>query len=90
MENYWVVNKEASADDIRATLDFMNWLVTTDEGTTFMADDLGLTIPFKDAKPSPNIFVQEDIKLTEEGKTPVSRTSQPCLPKNGRTLWVLL
>ncbi|MFR7638844.1 MULTISPECIES: ABC transporter substrate-binding protein [Allobaculum] len=71
-ENYWVVNKEASADDIQATLDFMNWLVTTDEGTTFMADDLGLTIPFKDAKPSPNIFVQEDIKLTEEGKTPVS------------------
>lgn len=71
-ENYWVVNKEASADDIQATLDFMNWLVTTDEGTTFMADDLGLTIPFKDAKPSPNIFVQDDIKLTEEGKTPVS------------------
>ncbi|UNT97208.1 ABC transporter substrate-binding protein [Allobaculum mucilyticum] len=71
-ENYWVVNKEASADDIQATLDFMEWLVTSDEGTTFMADDLGLTIPFKDAKPSPNIFVQEDVKLTEEGKTPVS------------------
>ncbi len=71
-ENYWVVNKEASADDIQATLDFMNWLVTSDEGTTFMADDLGLTIPFKDAKESPNVFVQEDIKLTEDGKTPVS------------------
>ena len=71
-ENYWVVNKEADPDDIQATLDFMDWLVTSDEGTTFMADDLGLTIPFKDAKPSPNVFVQEDIKLTEEGKTPVS------------------
>lgn len=71
-ENYWVVNKEASADDIQATLDFMDWLVTSDEGTTFMADDLGLTIPFKDAKESPNVFVQEDIKLTAEGKTPVS------------------
>lgn len=71
-ENYWVVNKEASADDIQATLDFMDWLVTSEEGTTFMADDLGLTIPFKDAKESPNVFVQEDIKLTEEGKTPVS------------------
>ncbi len=71
-ENYWVVNKEASADDIQATLDFMDWLVTSDEGTTFMADDLGFTIPFKDAKPSPNVFVQEDIKLTDEGKTPVS------------------
>ena len=71
-ENYWVVNKEASADDIAATLEFMDWLVTSEEGTTFMADDLGLTIPFKDAKPSPNVFVQEDIKLTEGGKTPVS------------------
>lgn len=71
-ENYWVVNKEASADDIAATLEFMDWLVTSEEGTTFMADDLGLTIPFKDAKPSPNVFVQEDIKLTEAGKTPVS------------------
>lgn len=71
-ENYWVVNKEASADDIAATLEFMDWLVTSEEGTTFMADDLGLTIPFKDAKPSPNVFVQEDIKLTEDGKTPVS------------------
>lgn len=71
-ENYWVVNKEASADDIAATLEFMDWLVTSDEGTAFMADDLGLTIPFKDAKPSPNVFVQEDIKLTEDGKTPVS------------------
>ncbi len=71
-ENYWVVNKEASADDIAATLDFMDWLVTSEEGTTFMADDLGLTIPFKDAKASPNVFVQEDVKLTEAGKTPVS------------------
>ncbi len=71
-ENYWVVNKEASEDDIAATLEFMDWLVTSDEGTTFMADELGLTIPFKDAKPSPNVFVQEDIKLTEAGKTPVS------------------
>lgn len=71
-ENYWVVNKEANPDDIQATLDFMDWLVTSDEGTTFMADDLGLTIPFKDAKESPNVFVQEDIRLTNEGKTPVS------------------
>lgn len=71
-ENYWVVNKEASADDIAATLEFMDWLVTSEEGTAFMADDLGLTIPFKDAKPSPNVFVQEDIKLTQDGKTPVS------------------
>ncbi|WP_304684104.1 ABC transporter substrate-binding protein [Ileibacterium valens] len=71
-ENYWVVNKEASEEDIQATLDFMNWCVTSEEGTTAMADEMGFVIPFKDAEPSENVFVLEDIKLTEEGKTPVS------------------
>lgn len=71
-ENYWVVNKEASEEDIQATLDFMDWCVTSEEGTTAMADDMGFVIPFKDAKPSENVFVLEDVKLTEDGKTPVS------------------
>ncbi|WP_276911731.1 extracellular solute-binding protein, partial [Dubosiella newyorkensis] len=71
-ENYWVVNKEASEEDIQATLDFMDWCVTSEEGTTAMADDMGFVIPFKDAKPSENVFVVEDQKLTEEGYKPVS------------------
>jgi len=29
-------------------------------------------VVFKDAKPSPNVFVQEDVKLTENGATPVA------------------
>lgn len=71
-ENYWVVNKEASEEDIQATLDFMYWCVTSEAGTTAMADEMGFVIPFKDAKPSDNVFVVEDQTLTEEGKTPVS------------------
>lgn len=71
-ENYWVVNKDASEEDIQATLDFMYWCVTSEEGTTAMADEMGFVIPFKDAKPSPNVFVQEDVKLTENGATPVA------------------
>lgn len=71
-ENYWVVNKEASEEDIQATLDFMYWCVTSDEGTTAMADQMGFVIPFKDAKPSPNVFVQADNTLTSEGKIPVT------------------
>ena len=85
-ENYWVVNKDANPDDIAATLEFMNWMVTNKEGTTFMADKLGLTIPFKKAKESPNVFVKKDIELTAEGKTPVS-WNFPTMPseewKNG-------
>lgn len=88
-ENYWVVNK-ASEEDIQATLDFMNWCVTSEEGTTAMADEMGFVIPFKDAKPSENVFVLEDVKLTEEGKAQYPGTSQLCLLKNGRMLLVLL
>ncbi len=71
-ENYWCVNKEASADDIQATLDFMNWCVTSDEGTKSMADDMGFTIPFKTAQESSNVFVKQDAEMTAAGKTPVS------------------
>ena len=71
-ENYWCVNKEASEDDIKATLDFMNWCVTSAEGTKAMAEDMGFTIPFKTAQESTNLFVKEDAEMTAAGKKPVS------------------
>ncbi len=71
-ENYWCVNKNASADDQAATLEFINWCVTSDKGTTALADDMGFVIPFKDAKEATNVFVKIDNELTAEGKTPVS------------------
>jgi raffinose/stachyose/melibiose transport system substrate-binding protein len=54
-ENCWAVNSKASAENIQATLDFMNWVVTSDEGTTMMAEQFG-PIPFKAAKESENVF----------------------------------
>ena len=48
------------------------WCVTSDEGTSSMADDMGFVIPFKNAKESANLFVQQDREYTAEGKTPVS------------------
>ncbi len=71
-ENYWCVNKEASEEDIQATLDFMNWCVTSETGTTSMANDMGFTIPFTTAQESPNVFVLQDAEITASGKTPVS------------------
>ena len=71
-ENYWCVNKDASEDDIQATLDFMYWCVTSDKGTTSMSDEMGFVIPFKNAKESPNLFVKQDSEYTAAGKTPVS------------------
>ena len=37
-----------------------------------MSDEMGFTIPFKSAKESPNVFVQQDAQYTADGKTPVS------------------
>lgn len=71
-ENYWCVNKDASEDDKAATLDFINWCVTNETGTTALADDMGFVIPFKGAKEATNVFVKLDKELTEAGKTPVS------------------
>lgn len=70
-ENFWCVNNEASEEDIAATLEFINWCVSSDEGTQAMAD-MGFTIPFKNAKENPNVFVQQDAAYTAEGKVPVS------------------
>ena len=71
-ENYWCVNKDADEADIQATLDFMDWCVTSDEGTKCMADDMGFNIPFKKAQESQNLFIKEDKQMTEDGKSPVA------------------
>jgi len=85
-ENFWCVNKDASEADIKATLDFINWCVTSEAGTTAMANNMGFVIPFKAAVESPNLFVKVDNELTAAGKTPVS-WNFPTMPseewKNG-------
>ena len=71
-ENYWCVNSEAPEEDIQATLDFINWCVTSEDGTKAMAEDMGFVIPFKGAQESSNVFVKQDQEMTAAGKTPVS------------------
>lgn len=71
-ENYWCVNANASEDDIQATLDFMNWCVTSDEGVEAMCKDMGFVIPFKSNLESDNTLVNEANAYLEEGKTPVT------------------
>ena len=85
-ENFWCVNKEADPADIQATLDFMNWCVTSETGTKAMGEDMGFVIPFKNAVESQNLFVKQDKAYTEAGKNPVS-WNFPTMPseewKNG-------
>ena len=85
-ENYWCVNGEADEADIQATLDFMAWCVSSEEGTDAMANEMGFVIPFKNAVESPHLFVKQDVAYTAEGKNPVS-WNFPTMPseewKNG-------
>ncbi|MGI6118236.1 MAG: ABC transporter substrate-binding protein [Bilifractor sp.] len=70
-ENYWCVNSKASEEDIQATLDFMNWCVTSDEGVAAMtgSDKMGFNIPFKNNPESQNVLFQ--LANADDG-TPVS------------------
>ncbi|WP_028234722.1 ABC transporter substrate-binding protein [Pseudobutyrivibrio sp. MD2005] len=70
-ENYWCVNSDASEEDIQATIDFLTWMVTSDEGTAMLSDQIGV-IPFKNAAETTNLFVLNDKAYTDAGKVPVS------------------
>ena len=70
-ENYWCVNNTSSDEDIQATLDFLYWCVTSDKGTSAMADDMGFVIPFKAAKDSTNPLIGIANDYVAAGKTSV-------------------
>lgn len=73
-ENYWCVNKNASEEDIQATLDFMKWVVESDEGRDMLANQMGFVTPFttfEDYLPS-NPLVQANDEYTQAGKIPAS------------------
>lgn len=76
-ENYWCINKNASSQDIQATIAFLEWVITSNEGRRSLSQDMGFVTPF-------NTFSQEYeadnplIKIADEyiqqGKTPVAWT----------------
>ena len=65
-ENCWAVNAKASEADQKATLNFMKWLVTSDEGTKVMAEQFG-AIPYKKAADSGNVFLKNANDLFDAG-----------------------
>ena len=70
-ENCWAVNAKASEADIQATLDFIYWVVTSDEGTEMMAKEFG-PIPFKNAKESENVFFNDANEYMANGNYTVT------------------
>ena len=74
-ENYWCVNNQASAEDQQATLDFLEWVITSDEGRDSMANVMGFTTPFDtfaDGYTADNVFIQADAAYTKAGKYSVT------------------
>ncbi len=70
-ENCWAVNSQASEADRQATLDFLYWVVTSEEGTKMMAEQFG-PIPFKAAKESDNVFFNDANEYIANGNYVVS------------------
>lgn len=73
-ENYWCVNKNAPEEDIQATLDFLSWVITSDEGRESLSEDMGFVTPFKTFSEylPENPLVKANDAYTKAGKTPVS------------------
>lgn len=73
-ENYWCVNKNASEEDIQATLDFMAWVVESEEGRDSLANTMGFVTPFTtfDEYLPSNPLVKANDEYTKAGKTSVS------------------
>ncbi len=72
-ENYWCVNSKASPEDIQATLDFMNWCVTSDAGKAALKD-MGFVCPFKgftDEFLPDNPLIRAANEYVANGYTPV-------------------
>lgn len=74
-ENYWCVNKNASEADIQATLDFLNWCITSDTGRDALANTMGFLTPFKsfdDGYTPANKLIECADEYIAAGKTAVS------------------
>ncbi len=74
-ENYWAVNCQASDEDIQATLDFLEWVITSDEGRDSITNAMGLTTPFDTFTgdyASSNAFAKLVNDYVSAGKTSVA------------------
>ncbi len=70
-EAHWAINNLAKEEDIKATIDFMKWVVTSADGTKMMAEQFG-PIPFKNAAEPENVFFAQANALLAQGNYNVS------------------
>ena len=71
-ENYWCVNKNASSEDIAATLKFLDWVVNSDTGTDALSKVMNFVSPFKNAKSAENPLIDIANDYIKKGKESVA------------------
>jgi len=75
-ENFFAVNNKVSEADQKATIDFVNWLVTSEKGKAYMTGDLGFIAPFStftEAEQPSDPLAQEIVKsMNDASKTTVT------------------
>ncbi len=80
--------QKADEKDIQATLDFLSWVITSDEGRESISQEMGFTTPFKtfdENYESANPLVKAADEYVKAGKLRFHGTLQPCLLKSGKT-----
>ncbi|MDD3337015.1 MAG: ABC transporter substrate-binding protein [Eubacteriales bacterium] len=74
-ENYWCINNKASAENIKATEDFLAWVVTSDTGRDALANQMGFVTPFKafdEGYTANNALIKAADEYIAAGKTSVA------------------
>lgn len=74
-ENYWCINNSSDEKDIKATLDFVQWVVESDKGRDSMAHKMHFVTPFKtftEEYIAKNPLIEAANESIEAGKIPVS------------------
>jgi raffinose/stachyose/melibiose transport system substrate-binding protein len=75
-ENFFAINKKASADKQKLALDFINWLYTSDKGKDFVTNKLGFIAPFDtftdNEKPADPLAKEVLRWMNKEGTTNVA------------------
>lgn len=73
-ENFWAVNSQASPENQKASIDFMNWLISSEKGKSYMVNDLGIVSPFTTfsaAERPQDPLAQEMFRYMESDKTSI-------------------
>lgn len=75
-ENFFSINSKASEADQQASIDFVNWVFTSEKGKAYVTNDLGFISPFNtftDADQPTDPLAKEIVKyMNDSSKTSVS------------------